>query len=694
MLVIVAVTLTALIGMGMIVVDVANWWVHKRHLQEQADAAALAGAQALRGCAASTKSAVNLAVAQQVQRYAGTTAPVGGVSTGQVPGSQQISLGGGESVLGALNAKTYPYPLGDGPTVNDSEANTGSPCDDVAVDVKLTDNSIPYLFTVGALGHVNVHSRVAVKQVKALTKPMPLAAEDPMPSTVKAVLVDESGSSPSFLTSKVLDPASDGVTFSGDVTLPTNRASVGVRINASGSGTASDSAGRCVTETAQQCYDATGFKGLALINSWSAQGPGTTDVVAVHAARVVNVGNCSPVGASMYFVPAAPASPNCLVTVDADVEFNSTAGNPPSNPGGYPAVGSTGASDNNASTVTLSSSASCGTSTPMTYKGAVSGVGNHIWEGQICVPANAGATTLSLQGTATNGKVGSGGNANCTKNSPCKSSVIAVQRVFTASTASSGNIDSLTITDAGGNPDSETLCTNSTGCPNHTFHITVHFKDFLQPVPTGTSPTPTVLRNQGNTISCDQDQSNVGLLQDFGTDPNPTPTPAHPVCAAQWFRVATPSDPCTTGIIGTEQAPSWCVDVRNGNGTNGKAIGDAVSTRIEGGTSGCPNPNHWLDAGGPDNSDPRLVALFTIFRWPGSNNVPVRVTGFAQFYVTSWATQNGGADPCGDPLPPGAGAGDVFGYYVSGDVPSGQGTPSDQQCNFNLVNPCIPVLID
>ena len=41
--VMVALLLPLFLLLGVFVIDVANWWVHKRHLQVQADAAALAG---------------------------------------------------------------------------------------------------------------------------------------------------------------------------------------------------------------------------------------------------------------------------------------------------------------------------------------------------------------------------------------------------------------------------------------------------------------------------------------------------------------------------------------------------------------------------------------------------------------------------------------------------------------------------
>src|SRR5262245_12815802 len=61
-LILVAVALPAFIGFGIFVIDVGNWWVHKRHLQIQADAAALAGAREFRFPACADKAIVEEAV--------------------------------------------------------------------------------------------------------------------------------------------------------------------------------------------------------------------------------------------------------------------------------------------------------------------------------------------------------------------------------------------------------------------------------------------------------------------------------------------------------------------------------------------------------------------------------------------------------------------------------------------------------
>ena len=57
-----AVGLPAFIAFGIFVIDVGNWWVHKRHLQTQADAAALAGAREFRFPACNDKAIVEEAV--------------------------------------------------------------------------------------------------------------------------------------------------------------------------------------------------------------------------------------------------------------------------------------------------------------------------------------------------------------------------------------------------------------------------------------------------------------------------------------------------------------------------------------------------------------------------------------------------------------------------------------------------------
>ena len=68
-----AILLPVLFGLGAIVLDIGNWYVHKRHLQTQVDAAALAAAPSFSGCFFDPATA-NLAIASTALSYAGDTA--------------------------------------------------------------------------------------------------------------------------------------------------------------------------------------------------------------------------------------------------------------------------------------------------------------------------------------------------------------------------------------------------------------------------------------------------------------------------------------------------------------------------------------------------------------------------------------------------------------------------------------------
>ena len=70
-----ALLLPVLFGLGSIVISVGNWYVHKRHLQTQVDAAAFAGAQAFTGCFLQGQlPQANANITAAALNYAGDTA--------------------------------------------------------------------------------------------------------------------------------------------------------------------------------------------------------------------------------------------------------------------------------------------------------------------------------------------------------------------------------------------------------------------------------------------------------------------------------------------------------------------------------------------------------------------------------------------------------------------------------------------
>src|SRR5438034_8242023 len=112
-LLIVAAALAAIILIAAFVVDVANWFEHKRHLQMQADAAALAGAADFR------IPCDNPPIVSATTDYSGSkyNAQIGGTPAGNV------------HML--INSRTY-Y---NQPSKVDDTVNTGQPCDARMVDV-------------------------------------------------------------------------------------------------------------------------------------------------------------------------------------------------------------------------------------------------------------------------------------------------------------------------------------------------------------------------------------------------------------------------------------------------------------------------------------------------------------------------------------------------------------------------------
>jgi hypothetical protein len=691
-LVIVAVSLTAFLLMTMLILDLGDWWVHKRHLQTQADSAALAGGKLLRaGCDSSQ-------IRTTVSSYASATSWPGSAQQqmGQANPAlnSQIDAGPGESVAGAFNSDTYP------PATNSTD-----PCQTAVVDVKLADQNVPDLVPllgIGSLSRITAHARYARQKVGSVSGLVPFGVEDPMPSTVKAVLVDETTGNPiTVITPLGPDPSGailltnpdapnaptydrGNFTGSGSFRLPAQTGSaaggdpVGVRINASGTSSVTSSTG---CDPAQQCYDTTNASlGLVQLRSWpdATQHPTGGSVAMIHRVQVGGPsGGCAFRGVSTgYFADLLDGACQSTATITADVEF--------ANGVSYP----TNSSDTGATTSRVNLSTNGGsTSTPMSYQGG------HIWQGTVSIPteSNGGPVNVSLQEVAHSGTIS---GSDCTKNNlpaACTSgsTYIPVQRTFSATSTRSGLLDKVSVVDtsAVGTDDAYSLQCGST-CPSHNYTISVHFHDGLKADNSAGAAITTVLRSQGNTVSC-TGQNSQALASDIKG-------------ACGWYRVAAPTESCpdASTAAATQPNPSECADMRNGNSQNSNAIGSALDTRINGGSSGCNAPNNWAQFPNIPTGDPRQVTLFTIFRWPPPNQngstVSVPVTGFAEFYITGWTEQGNGNssfDPCGD-VWPGRNPGDVVGHFLNGDAVPGQSTSGNQPCDFASPTPCLGGLVE
>ena len=162
-------------------IDIGNWWVHKRHLQLQVDAAALAGGALFGGCFTDA-AGTNVAIQNEATRFGGA----GGSSyNGQVGGSNQGTI--------SLLYQSATYAAG---SVGSDDTETQPPCDTPSLmfDVKGSEANLPLIFKIPGLsdvGAINAHARVQLRLVEVQEGMLPVAVPDLRFTYVFATFVNE-----------------------------------------------------------------------------------------------------------------------------------------------------------------------------------------------------------------------------------------------------------------------------------------------------------------------------------------------------------------------------------------------------------------------------------------------------------------------------------------------------------------------
>ncbi len=191
MAVLFAVLIPVFFGLGAIVLDIGNFYVHKRHLQTQVDAAALAGGGLFTGCFEDDPTFVSLTnteIRDEAERYAGDTL--------RDPSSANRQLQEPNDVRVALNSATY-WTQADGLNastgygLDDTIASPGDPCSVLELDVKATDDEAPLLWGLIPL-HPSPKSHAVVEIQRAgELRILPWAVPDVDPLVVAPFFVDE-----------------------------------------------------------------------------------------------------------------------------------------------------------------------------------------------------------------------------------------------------------------------------------------------------------------------------------------------------------------------------------------------------------------------------------------------------------------------------------------------------------------------
>jgi hypothetical protein len=633
-LVVVVVFLPILILFIIFVVDVGNWFEHKRHLQLQADAGALAGGGVF------TFPCADDPIVSETRKY-------GGDPNVAAPYNLQVAPTDQSNVHVLINSTVYWNEGGS------DFSDGGPPCSARFVDVKITESNLPWFFGLASVPAINAHARVEIQTLARSTGALPVAVPDVDPKTARAYFVDETTGTVVASTPLTKVGFTNGLAVwdnaDAPVSLPVNSSEISVRI-ALGGGTSTTCDERMV-----ECYDLDDPpNGIVYIRGWSSSGSAAPPNTPIARSVTLFPGSCS----DAYF--SASSTP-CTVGVAATVDF-----------GGTP------------TTQTKVSAVIAGVEKQLQYD-AGSGQWVSTASGASFFTVNPGTGPLpvqlkwEVQGAPTFPPVTIGGNTcTSTGGNKCKDTFGTVQRVFSAVTDRSGPVELAQVLENGASG-----ANSFERGTTHNVVVRIGITGNLEEAQSVSDPL-VLLRVTGGS----QNQS-------LDCDPG-IPTPPAPNLRDEIANGCRPTytvndgSPCpaTSTELWAEPQPWDCVAVQTGG-----AIGQleqGMRERILGGSASCTSPNNWSMFPFIPPDDPRIVPVFiTPFAtFTGQGNEVVPVTKFATFYVTGWFSS-----PCSgdDPVPD---KGYVVGHFIKYVFALNNGGGSGELCDFNAFGSCIAVMVE
>ena len=556
-------------------VDIGNWWVHKRHLQLQVDAAALAGG-ALLGQCFTDPVAANTAIQTEATRFGGGA---GSSYNGQVGGVNQGAI--------TLLYQSKTYAAG---AVAPDDTQTEAPCDtaNLSFDVKASEAGLPLIFQIPGLSDItaiNAHARVELKQVEVQEGMLPVAVPDLRFNYVFATFVNEVTGA-ELGTVQLSKAGSSGADQLWNTVTPISvsipSAHVGVRIRLVGGADPTAACGALFTE----CYDTDSANGVVHIRGWS-----TGTAPTVRDAWLL-AGSCAP---DAYFAAA-----DCSAGIQADVDL-----------GPHPLTGAGVTADVWASV----DGAGHYPLTPAGTSGLVT------WTATSGLPISvSGPHTVELNWTWEQ-TTGTWTGKTCTdkNNNPCKASGTfgTVQRAFVAG-GRSGPLRRVQVFESGVTSYGSNSFETGT---SHTLGVSLAVTGSLKVQSLATDPIVElrVTGSQNQSVDCDPAISNLRDEINQG-------------CGPAYKINKTLACPAYNVLWGLPE-PWECVKTQTGGAVG--QVEHGMKDRILGGSNSCTAPINWPNY---DSDDPRIVPLIiTPFgTFSGSGNDIVPVIDFAAFYVVGW----------------------------------------------------------
>lgn len=609
-------------------IEIGSWYEHKRHLQVQVDAGALAAGQHFGECLASSGSA-------QGNMEAEATTYGGGTYNEQV---------GGVAGKGALtlwfNRNTYP-PGELGP---DDTADGVDACSSGMFDVKATESGIPHLFVISPLATVRAHARVELRKLTQMKGLLPVAVPDVRFNYAFATFIDEStGQAPAGCGGGCTVQLQRTGTSGGEqlwstltpIAVPISGAHIGVRVRLVGGANPNATC----TELYTECYDATSSDGVVHIRGWStAAGPRAENVWLL-------AGSCSP---DAYF-----AKSDCSAGVQAEIDLGN---HPVSGPGITTRVW---ASVDGGGTYQLTpGSGSTGLITWTALAGVpISGPARH-------------TVSLSWDWAQTSG---TWNGLTCTNrgNNPCKAKGTFgyVQRSFEASLDDSGPLQRVQVFESGVSSYGANSFQQGT---THTLGVSIATIGDLvvQSQATDLVVNLRVTGSQNQSIDCDPNISN--LRDEIANG-----------CGPAYAINSTLACPGYNELWGTPE-PWRCVKTQTGGAVG--QVEQGMKDRILGGSNSCTAPINWPNYSQDDRRIvPLIITPFGSFTGSGNDIVPV--IDFGAFYVVGWF-----GDPCPGAanVPKGYIAGHFIKYIPRN--PRGTGDAACDLTDRTQLTPCAALL--
>jgi hypothetical protein len=643
------------------VIDVGNWWEHRRHLQTQADAGALAAAGDLAtmfGASACDDDQIE----DTAQLYSGDEA-----------GGYNLQVGGTspDEVHFELNSATW---FDQSSPVDDTVVEE-PPCTAGMVDVKMTETDLPLFFHVADLftnvPFINTHARVELFQREGLNDAVPLGIPDPNPTRVFVRFIDEA--SGTVLASEELqkgDPEGglsiwDDLDSSSLLSLPvgsSNRIGLQVVLSGTTSVTCGDPLVSCYEIDTNGDFTGTG---LSFIRGYSTTGTGAPNAPIARSVALTPGSCADPLLANPLFFELAAGT--CTVTVHAEVDFGTC------NLGASPGIGAS-----------LTATPSDGTAN--TIATATSCAGNlSQWDIPVTISAGTGVVDIALEWQRVRNLSPAGQQCRNNQGGPCRGTFGDVQRAYRAGAEVSGPIQAVHVMNANG-----ALASSFPQGSDQPVRVKIGLTQSLDVRNAeNANEDPVVLRqlgNQNGALDCDPDLlANLTYELAFGCAPeyvvnNGTECP----------------DPAT---LWASPQPWDCVAIKPGNSEG--HIFPGLNTRLGNSPGNCASPNNWADFPDLNPGDPRIAPVFLVPFGFGENGATgadetLPVTGFATFYITGYHGNPGNGQssqsicPTDDP----AETGEIVGHFIKYVDVLNEGGGGTQPCSTSELGPCVAVLTE